>query len=510
MMFALYPAIFLYAANSRIVDFSVVFIPATLLILFALAVWGLLSRVLGDSDMAAVLTSLPIFAFFSYGAVERALTSSDAGVWPLLVSGSVVAACGAALALLKWKQFLAPTNYMLNVISLLLAASPMFQSALWNYGAFATRDLLPDRAQFEQNPLEGKGFENAPDIYYLVLDGYGRSDVLLSDYGFDNAEMISELRDRGFYVADEATANYPFTAASVTSALNLEYLQNLLGEELSFSTDRRFLRELLGESRTTRLLRSVGYSIVSFGSEYAEAQVGPVDVDMNPWWFPSQYAQAMALMTPIPSALAALGQPGLYDLHRYRTLYPFERLGDTVSLEGPKFVYAHIFFGHPPFVFGAEGEPISAGADYTWNDGSRLLEEDNDQRREYVEGYNSQITYLNSRLKRTIDEIIARSETPPIILIHGDHGPGARYDTESLENTDVRERFGIFFAALLPDGGSEDLYSSISPVNGMRIVFNRYFDTEFPLLDDVRYFSPTLTPYEFRLVDSDGLQATRR
>ena len=74
----------------------------------------------------------------------------------------------------------------------------MLQSALRNHGAFATRDLLPDRAQFEQNPLEVRGFENAPDIYYLVLDGYGRSNVLLSDYGFDNSEMIAALRDRGF------------------------------------------------------------------------------------------------------------------------------------------------------------------------------------------------------------------------------------------------------------------------------------------------------------------------
>ena len=104
-----------------------------------------------------------------------------------------------------------------------------------------------------------------------------------------------------------------------------------------------------------------------------------------------------------------------------------------------------------------------------------------------------------------VDKILAASERTPVIILHGDHGPGSRHDSESLENTDVRERYSIFYAALLPDGGNEDLYPSVTPVNGFRIVFNRYFGADLPLLEDRRYFNPFTTPYQYvRVEDPAG------
>ncbi len=64
---------------------------------------------------------------------------------------------------------------------------------------------------------------NRPDIYYIILDGYGRSDVLQRYYDFDNAEFLEGLRHRGFYVADKSSTNYPYTAHSLSSSLNMRY-----------------------------------------------------------------------------------------------------------------------------------------------------------------------------------------------------------------------------------------------------------------------------------------------
>ncbi len=506
ILFALYPSAFLYAANLKLLDFPVVFAPIIITTTIAGLLWLALRRITGDLKLAAVFTSLPLLAFFSYGALTSVVGSSTSNTWSIIISVCLAVACISALALLKWRHYLEQTTYILNIISLLLVAAPALQAAIWGYSVFVARGNLPDRTEFNIRPPSLKAPPAAPDIYYFILDGYGRDDVLRDDYDFDNTKFITGLQQRGFYIADEAVSNYAYTLASLTSTMNMAYLQGIVGDGLGANPDRRFLREVMANNRTVQWLRSVGYSTVSFMSEYSEAQIGDVDVDLSRWWFPSQYVQAMSLMTPIPDALDALGRPGLYDLHRYRTLYPFERMSDAAALDGPKLVYTHVFFGHPPFVFGPNGERISKSADYTWDDGSRLLDGDSEERKEYVEGYVSQVSYLNGRLEEVIDDILAKSARPPIIVMHGDHGPGARYHSESLERTDVRERFSIFYAALLPDGGAEDLYPTISPLNGLRIVFNRYFDANIPLLEDEIYFSGFETPYIYTSVDPDELR----
>ena len=68
---------------------------------------------------------------------------------------------------------------------------------------------------------------NKPDIYFIVLDGYARADVLSSLYNFDNSGFINFLTDKGFYVAKNSRSNYHRTQLSLASAINSEYLDYL-------------------------------------------------------------------------------------------------------------------------------------------------------------------------------------------------------------------------------------------------------------------------------------------
>ena len=63
-----------------------------------------------------------------------------------------------------------------------------------------------------------------PDIYYIILDAYGRNDVLGE---FDNADFLTDLERRGFFVATSATSNYRDTLQSLASSLNFAYLDVL-------------------------------------------------------------------------------------------------------------------------------------------------------------------------------------------------------------------------------------------------------------------------------------------
>ena len=60
--------------------------------------------------------------------------------------------------------------------------------------------------------------------------------------------------------------------------------------------------------------------------------------------------------------------------------------------------------------------------------------------------------------------------------------------------------FGIFNAYHFPDGGHEQIYDEITPVNSFRILFNYYFNENFELLEDDAFFSSAEFPDKFELV----------
>jgi hypothetical protein len=188
--------------------------------------------------------------------------------------------------------------------------------------------------------------------------------------------------------------------------------------------------------------------------------------------------------------------PGIFhrshDAHRIRILHALETLGDN-AIDGPKFVYAHIVSPHPPFVFGPEGEWVNPDREYAIHDGNDFQ----GTRSEYVAGYRDQLHYLNQRLQDTIDRIIARSATPPIIIIQADHGPASLLDWGSAANSCLKERIAILNAYYLPETSTSQLYDTISPVNSFRVVLNAFFQANLSLLPDENYYSTLREPFDF-------------
>jgi hypothetical protein len=86
------------------------------------------------------------------------------------------------------------------------------------------------------------------------------------------------------------------------------------------------------------------------------------------------------------------------------------------------------------------------------------------------------LIYADGLLLETVRSILAKSKTPPIIIIRGDHG--FRY----LPPPDGEgEACQAFFAAYFPEGGSVGLPTNINHAVVFRDVLNRYFGTRIPL-----------------------------
>jgi hypothetical protein len=66
--------------------------------------------------------------------------------------------------------------------------------------------------------------KNLPNVYYVIIDAYGRADALKKYVGLDNLAFIAHLGGLGFQTLGNARSNYMKTHMSIPSTLAMEYL----------------------------------------------------------------------------------------------------------------------------------------------------------------------------------------------------------------------------------------------------------------------------------------------
>jgi hypothetical protein len=341
-----------------------------------------------------------------------------------------------------------------------------------------------------------------PDIYYILVDGYGREDVLEELYGLDNTKFLGDLAQRGFYVANQSHTNYIQSIYSISSSLNFTYIDPPQNEVTSW----RYFTQLMAHNRIMRLLKDCGYLSVAFESGYTYSNNPAVDVYLARESGLNEFESLLLAGSPVDILMREFDlEPSdyTYPAHRRRALFTLEQLAKIPRMRSPKIVFAHILSPHPPFVFDSGGRPTEPNWSYTLSDGD---EYDGDWET-YRHGYTQQVSYLNQELIQMVDAILTRSSRPPVIIIQGDHGPGGFFHWSSPEQACLWERTGILNAYHLPDDGTEVLYPGISPVNSFRVILNVYFEADLPLLPDDTYFTSHRLPGQ--VIDITGVRDTR-
>jgi hypothetical protein len=243
---------------------------------------------------------------------------------------------------------------MLNVVGLFLLILPSFQLISHFLQSRASQ------AQAAQNTqtLDLKIGNEPPDIYYIILDGYGRSDVLKNEYGYDNSDFLNGLRDLGFYVADCAQSNYAQTQMSLSSSLNFNYIDTLSDRFTPGTDDRTGLDALIKHSAVRESLEKSGYKTVAFATGFIATELTDADYFLGPQQTVGKMNEFEYLL--METTLARLIQDGGRlgkqnsgsELFRERTLFALDRLDELSYIKGPKFVFLHLVIPHPPYVFG--------------------------------------------------------------------------------------------------------------------------------------------------------------
>jgi hypothetical protein len=315
------------------------------------------------------------------------------------------------------------------------------------------------------------GSRDFPDIYYITTDGYARADVLENYFNFDNTPFLTALEDRGFYIGDCSQTNYSWTHLSLTSSLNLDYLN---------SFDDAY-HDSLRDAAIWPMLKEAGYSIIVFDSGFSRVLSIQSDIQLTKEETALQglsisdfevmlLETSMGLFLIDSTAYFSINfQPVFINVKHNRlytkTIYTLEELKNVAAVyDSPKFVYTHLLVPHDPYIFSPEGDYVAKETDINT-------------------GYINSIKFLNPRLLEFVDAVIKNSETPPVIIIQADHG----WTTDPPIN-----RTAILNAYYLPEGGGEIFYNTISPVNTFRSIFNYYLGTDFQILEDISYYSPEL------------------
>lgn len=496
-LFAIYPILFLFSHNIEQVSYFQILLPLTIVLGFTLLLVLLSRLIFRGINKIAIIISVAIILFFSYGHVYNLIVDQYIGNFEigrhryLWLTWGLLFSCSTYLIIKTHRDLHNFTN-TLNIMALSLIVISLVNIGVYK---FKTKTIWQDTSKSIENiktdTTDLGEVSVLRDIYYIILDGYASSITLKDQYDYDNKKFNDYLITKGFYVTTKSHSNYPMSFLSIASSLNMKYLNYLtdvIGVERS---DVTLPYQMIQDSKVMNFLKLKGYKYIHFSSGY-----GPTDhnrhADLN------VHGRGLGNETMMVLAQTTMLKPFeslILSFERKRILDTFSKLAKIHKIEGPKFIFAHIISPHHPYLFGKNGEPVPI-AQLRISDGSGIWE--------LKENYLNQLIFINKKVEKLVDEILLKSEVPPIIILQADHGsassfPGP-YGSEAWghpSETMMRERLSILNAYYLPSGGNDLLYESITPVNTFRVIFNSYFDANYRLLEDKSYYSSYKRPYDF-------------
>lgn len=500
-LFAVLPVFRLFSANMDVCPLRVTIVPVIVLVGIAFMLWLVLTFLMKNRERAALLVSFLMLLSLSFLSivvvVDWVIGRHDCHFIALAIWGVSLLLLAYCVVRMRDPNKLTRIFNATSVFLLAISVVPIAVKCVRQKGILPAAQGIGDM----QLPEPGRDVAKAPpNVYYIILDGYARDDILREMYEYDNTEFIDSLRRKGFYVARRSTCNYPQTALSLASSLNFQYLDELAQVVGSNCDSRLPLTRMVRDSRIARLLRRRGYTFITFSMGVPHVEIPNADRYISTGHL-GEFSNWLIDMSFLPEL------PGVrqlqYDIHRKSILNILNEIPRTCELKPPVFVLAHILAPHPPFVFGPEGEKKVPAGLFRFGDANHLVGGNGSLRGEYRRGYRDQLAFISRKVEATIDAILAGSPDPPVIILQGDHGPGSILNWEEPNNISVRERTAILNAYYLPDGGDKWLYDDITPVNTFRLISTQYLGSHLELLTDRCYFATWSKPYAFSDVTTE-------
>lgn len=434
-------------------------------------------------------TSLALCAFVFFPAIDGRVPPS--AIWDV-VGGPLFAvsalACGLAVARgLSDRQHEVTALVLLGVIG-----GTVSRPALGRAGAQDTGTL---RLAGASAPVDAPAAARAPDVYYLVLDGLTRVDVLASTFGLDAEGVLAGWGARA-QIPPRARSNYAHTYLSLASSLNGDYVA--VPGPLVAGVDRHHADALIRRAGMLAAFKSRGYELVLVASDATLVASHPL-ADRCYCALPSGPTELeYVLLARSPFGRTFDADRWALWAHWNYVLEAFDAV-ENVRSEKPMLVFAHIMAPHPPFVFSASGGFVPQ-ARYASLDGDRYP----GSRDDYVRGYSQQAAFVLNRAASMVDRLVRKATRPVVVIVHGDHGSGVGLSNTEFSASDWHERLAIFSAYLGPPG-SPSVPADMSPVNALRWAYAVATGTPPVMVPNRSFASVYERPYDLTEIRETGV-----
>lgn len=448
------------------IAFTVGMVGATVAFLAGLVLPGRLG------DRVALAFCAAILGTFFFAIVKETLLAVEIYSLKSIILAWFALLCVLVLLTFHLAKFAAFSRFFLTAIVVMngFPAAGIAYGSLLSNGSETERQARDDGAH-KVAPSE------LPHIVYLVLDGYGRSDLLRENHGYDNDAFIASLKARGFYVADKATSNYPRTLFSINSALNMDYHDIEAGPDIVDGTWQQ--HTFVGNNPVVRTLRAAGYRYDYFEKGawvngfqclgYEDVCIRCNNADI------SVFALRTMDLTPLTVVVRRFF-PKLYE--RFTAACEFDDLTQRLRpADGrPVFLFAHILSPHQPYRFAAD-----------CNKSGQILLGGDVGREEEKQLYRDQADCTNAQTLQFLDRVDSLYPGA-LVVIQGDHGPDFMgfFETPgpNLSEPQIADRYSVLSSFRLPEACRERLYPKISLVNVFRVILSCVEGRTIPLAED--------------------------
>src|SRR3989344_875704 len=465
-LFSIIPTLAVYAHNLNFLSPERMLVPLLYSFVFMVLSGCVAYAIFKNEEKASVFTAVWVILFFSFGYILLVLGETKlGGSLPLSLNKLLFGTYGIILLLTVWFLFKTELTRRFIIFFSLVSITILIINLV---------KIVP----FEINRW---------------IDG-GK----LQQYVSKNLGQIDYLRSNGFWVGDESYANYPNTFLSLSSSLNMSYLQfltDILGDQQADQAN--VYRQLLQDNQLARFLKSQGYKYVLFGSSWDPFQKkGIADENYNLLADFDEFHLYIYERTLLNAIRGIIEKKQLFTgTERFNKIslnldYRLHRINRQKNQPQPLFVFGHFLLPNPPYVFSPECDS------YTLSTSSQ---------QDYENGYLNEIQCANIVMRSLISEIQSDSSRPSVIIFQSDEGPFLPLEYFNGDGESVPENFDAYFihgailnAVFLPakdDFSKPANYEKIgfgpnlNPVNTIRTILNYYFETNLPILPDRTYFS---------------------
>jgi len=467
-LLSLIPLLLIYSFNVGEIPINDLYVPFFISIGIS-GLFFLLFKLKFNSTQSGVIISTCLISFISFGYINSFFESNFLNLTIILVIIFLFLAIFSLYQILK-HQISKEINKIFTIFSVVLIII-----LIPNILLFYFNDNFLENENFDID-LNLK-FTDHPDIYIIILDEFAGELQLNNDFNYSLEPFFQNLTSYNFQFPKNSLSNYPNTAYSLPSILNMDYLEFIPKKVGAESKNTLMAYELRNDNNFMKILKNNDYEIISFyggmgasgtGSLVHEKHCAPLNINNDlkekylKIFIPFSIFNNELINNPLNEKLECIQN---YVIAHERN-------------SQPESFFIHLRLPHSPYLYDSNGN-FNKNSNFLENDKNAYLEQ-----LKFTEKYTTQLV-----------SSITKNNPDAYIVLFSDHGWRGEINWKEQSPENLIRGHSVILGYRIPDN-ELNLPDNTSLVNTFRILINQISNTELELLDDKFYWYDVEKPNE--------------